>query len=234
MKKILLLFSLLCAIVAVSCSDSESKYAASGIGTVELNDSVFAIHYYRNALIIDDPALSSGLRDSARVFFSGSGSFVDEVDEIKYYSFHLTSISKDITCPLLMMDSVAQASADTVRVAGSAEGFFGQNIHITRDWRRCDFIDATAMYPGADDDSGDFFGFTVDPSTVGTDTIRIWLRLSRASTDSVRMVTKYVSTPIGCLQDSTRERVMVNLSRIDAYGDTVVSNMVYSYVNWIE
>ncbi len=216
-----------------ACGDSESTYGATGIGSVELNDSVFAIHYYSNTMIIDR-SFADGLTDSARVFFSGSGTLAYEKDGVKTYDFCINSLSADITTPFLSLDSAAQASADTMRIASSKEGFYAQNIHITRDWRRNDFLDATGIYPGDNNGKGDFFGFVLDSASLGTDTVRVWLRLRRERTDTVQMITRHISTPVNCLRDSTRERVMVNLRRLDANGDTVVSNLVYSYINWIE
>lgn len=46
-----------------------------------------------------------------------------------------------------MLDSAGMASDSLNKIAQSAEGFYAQNIHITRDWRRNDFFDATAIYP---------------------------------------------------------------------------------------
>lgn len=222
------------ASLIVSCGDSDSKFGVSGIGSVELNDSVFAIHYYKNTLRLSDAVSADGLRDSCRVFFSGTGSLVSEGEDGAVYDFTPSVISANITTPVFLLDSVAQASADTMRMAGSPEGFFAHDIHITRDWRRNDFLDATGTYPGALDASGDYFGFFADTSTIGTDTVRLWLRLCRARTDSALMVVRRISAPVNCLRDSARERIVVNISRIDAFGDTVSSDLVYSYVNWIE
>lgn len=232
MKNILSLIA--CASLLVSCGDSDSKFGVSGIGSVEMNDSVFAIHYYKNTLRLDGPVSSAGLRDSSRVYFTGSGVLVSEGEDGAVYDFTPTTISEDITTRLFLLDSVAQASADTMRTASSSEGFFAHDVHITRDWRRCDFLDATVTYPGSLDASGDYLGFFADTTTIGSDTIKLWLRLCRAQTDTARMVTRRVSTPVNCLQDSTRERVVVNIRRIDAYGDTVSTDLVYSYINWID
>lgn len=232
MKKLIALAAL--ALAVGSCGDDESTYGVSGIGSVELNDSVFAIHYYKNTLLLDESVSRSGLKDSCRVYFAGTGVLVSEDGEGAVYNFKPTTLSGDITTPLFMLDSVAQASADTMRTASSSEGFFGLDIHITRDWRHNDFLDATGTYPGALDSSGDYFGFFADTTTIGADTIKLWLRLCRAKTDSTLMVTKRISAPVACLQDSARERVIVNIKRIDAYGDTVSTDLVYSYINWIQ
>lgn len=230
MKKILSLVAM--AALMASCGDSESKFGVSGIGSIELNDSVFAIHYYSSTLLLDESVPTNGLKDSCRVYFAGSGTLVYEGEDGSVYNFTPSTISEDITTPLFLLDSVAQASADTMRTASSSEGFFANDIHITRDWRHNDYLDATGRYPGALDPSGDYFGFFADTTTIGTDTIKLWLRLCRAQTDSTLMVTKRISAPVGCLQDSTRERIVVNIRRIDSYGDTVSTDLVYSYVNW--
>ncbi len=221
------------ALCVSSCGDSESRYGASGIGSVELNDSVFAIHYYSNTMLVDR-SFADGLADSARVYFSGSGTLAYENEAGQTYDFSIYNLSADITTPFLSLDSAAQTSADTMRIASSCEGFYAQNIHITRDWRRNDFLDATGIYPGDNNGEGDFFGFVLDTATLGTDTVRVWLRLRREKTDTVQMITRHISTPVNCLRDTARERIMVNLSRLDANGDTVVSNLVYSYINWVE
>lgn len=232
MKRVLSFLA--CASVLASCGDSDSKFGVSGIGSVELNDSVFAIHYYRNTLRIAETALSESLRDSCRVYFAGSGTLVYDGEDGAVYDFTPTVISPDITTSIFLLDSVALASADTMRMASSTEGFFAHDVHITRDWRRNDFLDATGTYPGAADARGDYFGFFADTSTLGADTVRLWLRLFRAQTDSAQMVVRRISTPVNCLRDSARERIVVNIKRIDAFGDTVTTNLVYSYVNWIE
>lgn len=221
------------ALLLASCSDSDSKFGVSGIGSIELNDSVFAIHYYKNTLLLDETVPTAGLTDSCRVYFEGSGTLVSEGEDGAVYNFLPSVISADITTPLFLLDSAAQASADTMRTASSSEGFFARDIHITRDWRHNDYLDATGTYPGALDASGDYFGFFADTTTIGQDTIKLWLRLCRAKTDSTVMVTKRISAPVSCLQDTARERVIVNIKRIDAYGDTVSTDLVYSYVNWI-
>ena len=134
MKRLTVVLTSVAALVA--CGDSNSKYNASGIGSVELNDSVFAIHYYSNTLIISNAALRGGLRDSCRVYFSGSGELMTEGADGSVYDFTPSELSSDIRQPILLLDSVAQSSADTMRTASSREGFFAHNIHITRDWRR--------------------------------------------------------------------------------------------------
>lgn len=216
-----------------ACDDSESKYGATGIGSIELNDSVFAIHYYSSTMLVDR-SFADGLKDSARVYFSGSGTLAYENEDGQTYDFSIYKLSSDVTTPFLSLDSVAQSSADTMRIASSHEGFYAQNIHITRDWRRNDFLDATGIYPGDNNGDGDFFGFVLDTASLGSDTVCVWLRLRRERTDTVQMITRHISTPVNCLRDTTRERIMVNLRRLDANGDTVVSNLVYSYVNWVE
>lgn len=230
----LLIIITFCSVLLAACGDSDSKYNASGIGSVELNDSVFAIHYYSNTLLLSDDIPRGSLRDSSRVYFTGSGELIAEGDGGAVYQFTPYELSDDVTSQLLLLDSVAQASADTMRMARSREGFFAQNVHITRDWRRNDFLDATGFYPGVNDGAGDCFAFFADSATIGTDTAEVWLRLCRAKRDSVQMVTRHISTPINCLRDSSRERIVVKISRIDAFGDTVVTNLVYSYVNWVD
>ncbi len=224
----------LSALLLSACADDTSKYSASGIGTVELNDSTFAIHYYSSTFVITDGTPHGDLRDSSRVYFYGSGILESETEDGSVYNFSINSISSDITQPIFMLDSAAQSSADTMRMYSSAEGFFAQNVHITRDWRRNDYLDATGIYPGSNDGEGDIFGFFADTTTLGADTVKMWLRLCRQNTDTLQMITRHISTPVNCLRDSTRERIVVNLKRIDAYGDTVNTNLVYSYVNWIE
>ncbi len=231
MKRLTVVLTSVAALVA--CGDSNSKYNASGIGSVELNDSVFAIHYYSNTLIISNAALRGGLRDSCRVYFSGSGELMTEGADGSVYDFTPSELSSDIRQPILLLDSVAQSSADTMRTASSREGFFAHNIHITRDWRRNNILDATCYYPGVNGGADDFFGFFADTTTLGTDSVKVWLRLCRAKRDSAQMVVRRISAPINCLRDTTRERVIVNIRRIDAYGDTVSTDLVYSYVNWI-
>lgn len=224
---------LLALLSLASCSSDDSTYHATGIGSVELNDSVFAIHYYSSTLLLQDDAIKAGLTDSSRVFFSGEGRLVSEADG-SVYDFTPSFISADVTVPVLMLDSVGMSSDSLSTIASSADGFYAQNIHITRDWRRNDFFDATAIYPGHDDGAGDFFGLVGDTLSADADTLRLWLRLHRQKKDTTNMITRHISVPVNCLRDSAKERLLIRLSRINAAGDTVVSDMVYSYVNFIE
>lgn len=218
-----------------ACGDSDSSYWATGIGSVELNDSVFSIHYYKTELRLADGIPCDGLTDTSRVFFNGHGRLVaEDVEGNQVYDFQPSHLSADITSPLLMLDSAGMASDSLTKLASSPEGFYAQNLHITRDWRRNDFFDATAIYPGTGDGSQDFLSLVGDTLSADADTMHLWLRLRRQKTDSTLMVTKHVSVPVNCLRDSAKERILIRLSRIDAFGDTVVMDYVYSYVNFIE
>ncbi|MCI5778035.1 MAG: hypothetical protein MR215_10570 [Bacteroidales bacterium] len=230
------LLSIVLAVVTLAaCHESDSTYWASGIGSVELSDSVFTIHYYKTSLRLADDVSRDGLTDTSRVFFTGSGKLVfEDTDGNQVYDFRPTVMSSDIATPILMLDSAGMASDSLMRIASSAEGFYAQNLHITRDWRRNDYFDATAIYQGSGDGSDDFFSLVGDTLSADADTMHLWLRLARQKTDSARMITKHVSIPVNCLRDSTKERILLRLSRIDAFGDTVVSDYVYSYVNFIE
>ncbi len=221
--------------VTTGCHDSSSTYVASGIGSIELNDSVFAIHYYKSTLILPDYVSRGNLTDTSRAFFSGNGWLVNEdPDGAQVYDFTPSIVSADVTTPILMLDSAGMASDSLNKIAQSTEGFYAQNIHITRDWRRNDFFDATAIYPGDGDGSQDFFGLVGDTLSADADTMHLWLRLRRQNTDTVQMITKHISVPVNCLRDTAKERILIRLSRLNANGDTVVMDYVYSYVNFIE
>lgn len=229
------LSSVLLTVMLSGCHDSSSTYVASGIGSVELNDSVFAIHYYKTTLVLPDYVSHDNLTDTSRVFFTGSGWLVNEDYEgAQVYDFTPSVLSADVTTPILMLDSAGMASDSLNKIAQSTEGFYAQNIHITRDWRRNDFFDATAIYPGVGDGSQDFFGLVGDTLSADADTMHLWLRLRRQNTDTLQMITKHISVPVNCLRDTAKERILIRLSRLNADGDTVVMDYVYSYVNFIE
>lgn len=233
MRRLASLPILVAAWLACGCHDGHSSYGASGIGSVELNDTAFAIHYYSATLCLGDAESHGKLTDGSRVYFVGSGWLSSEsADGLQTYNFEPRTLSGDITSPALLLDSAGMASDSLMRIAQSPEGFYGQNIHITRDWRRNDFLDATAIYAGTGDGAADFLGIVGDTLMADADTLRLWLRLRRAQSDTAQMVTKHVSVPVNCLRDSTKERLLIRLSRIDAAGDTVVTDMVYSYVNF--
>lgn len=222
-------------VTTVSCHDSNNGKNATGIGTVERNDSVLAIHFYKNTFVISDADLYPMLHDSDRVSFSGSGVLIDELDENQVYDFNLTRVSEDLRQPLFVVDSVARDSAELMAIVNSADGFYSQNIHITRDWHHDDYFDATAVYYGADNGEGDYFGLIYDSAAVDTDAVQIfWLRLYRHNTDTMQVINKDISVPVNQLRDSTKERILMRIKRIDAYGDTVSTDYVYSYINWID
>lgn len=223
------------ACFAGGCNESQSAYGASGIGSVELSDTAFAIHYYSATLSLGDATRREGLADGCRVYFVGSGWLTSEsADGTQTYDFEPQTLSGDITSPALLLDSAGMASDSLMQIARSSEGFYGQNIHITRDWRRNDFLNATAIYAGTGDGSADFLGIVGDTMMAEADTLHLWLRLRRAQRDTTQMITKHVSVPFNCMRNSSKERLMVRLSRIDAAGDTVVTDMVYSYVNFTD
>ncbi len=222
-------------LLLVACGDSHAPYTATGIGSVELNDSTLAIHYYKTTLRLPDNTPHASLTDTSRVYFSGSGTlFSEDPEGAQVYDFNLTTLSSDITTPIITLDSTTIASDSLQRCINSTEGFYAQNLHITRDWRRNDFFDATASYPGVGDGSSDFLALVATPDSTTPDTLQLWLRLLRHATDSSLMVTKHISVPVNCLRDTTRERIVLRLSRINSYSDTVVIDYVYSYVNFIE
>lgn len=225
------------AAALVACHDSDTSKGASGIGTVERNDSVLAIHYYRNTFNIKNAELYPDLKDSMRVAFSGKGWLVDENDGAHTYDFELTRVSGDLRQPMLVVDSVARDSADVMAIARSTDCFYSQNLHITRDWRRDDYFDATAVYYGCDDGEGDYFGLVYDTTDVDSGGVQVfWLRLFRHSTDTAQVITRDISVPVNALRDSTKERILMRFKRFksDGSGDTVVTDYVYSYINWIE
>ncbi len=235
MKKVTLyIVSLFLAVVGiVGCSDSDDSYGFTGIGTVELNDTVFSIHYYGSTLKIDRAYIGE-MANGARAYFSGTGNEAYSDSNGMVYEFNAKTLIGDITQEISYADT-AEVGTDTLtNYLDSGEGFYGQDIHITRDWKRNDFLDATAVYPGVGDGSDDYFGLVADTEATSDSLLCFWLRLKRAETDTVVMITRRISVPVNCLRDSTKERVNIQIRRIDAYGDTVTKQYVYSYINWLE
>ncbi|MBQ3635773.1 MAG: hypothetical protein II951_09185 [Bacteroidales bacterium] len=227
------------AALAASCSDSDDRREFRGIGTVENNDTVKAIHYYQKTLYATDASKVASIEEGARVEFVCRVTAREDEREKQEYDADFSYISGDIRKDIVLYNGGYADAADTgsMRIS-SSEGFIAQNMHITRDWKRNDFFEVTATYVGADDYDTDFLGLVCDTTNdaprVDTLDYVVWLRLSRTSAAAAhKYVNKSVSVPINCLRDSTKERIYIDLMRIDAWGDTARHHLVYSYVNWM-
>lgn len=220
----------------VSCSDKDSRSSFVGIGSVEKNDSVAAVHYYELTLKANDVSQLGGVPDSARVYFVGRGAQAEGDETGLVFDVDFSSISEDLREPIAHMDSSVQVNDSLRESLRSGFGFYAFNIHITRDWRRNDFLDVSTTYCGTEGGLGDRLQVVCDTmgSAAPDSLIVLWLRLSRHSEDTTELVTRHISVPVNELRDSTKERVYLRLMRIDAYQDTVKTDYVYSYVNFVD
>ena len=227
---------LLCPVFAalhVSCSDADTRTALRGIGTVERTDSSLAVHYYDYTLLPVNTDLP-GLDDSARVEFYCKG--VKVSDTALVYEADFLELSGDLRTPILYNDSVTQASDSLTSLFFSEEKFNTFALHITRDWRRCDYLDVGALYVGSSQ-SNDLFALVRDPSDgaeVPDSLMVFWLRLRRQLPDSTQYVSRQISVPINSIADTTKERVQILVKYLNQLGDTASRPMTYSYVNFID
>lgn len=215
-----------------ACDDDDDSKGFSGVATVERSDTLLALHYYSATLLPNDPDKLDGLDDGDRVYFSGSArlNMVLDDDEERW-DIDVKSVTGDITEPLVTLSS---ASAEQQQLFGSREGFREANIHITRDYQRNDWLNATAFYPTSEGGKGDLFALTRNEADDEGDEQVYWLRLRRARPDTAELVTRQISVPINCIRDPAAERIKILLKRYNQYGEIVESHMVYSYINFME
>ncbi len=234
MRQLAHIFTTLTILLTACGKDSDGSSNFSGIGTVEKNDTAVAIHYYERTLTATDSAQLSAVREGDRVYFICSAWREDGDTTYNRYVAYFNDISSDLRREIVFTDST-QTSAEDIANSHSAEGFYAQNVHITRDWQRNDFFEAMLTYPASDGHEDDFIALVRDTTMDKEEDFDgqvFWLRLSRHRTDSVYYINRHISVPINCLRDSTKERISMLVKRIDHYGDTVSTSFVYSYVNW--
>lgn len=219
-------------LLAPGCHDDDDTKGFSDIATVERNDSVVALHLYRHTLIPTDPSKLDGLNDGERVAFKGKGRLTEIVsDDDQRWLIDLSEVSGDLTVPIVFDSTAVGREQD---LFGSLEGYHETRPHITRDWRRNDWLNTSAFFPSHDDGREDLFALTrVTNDNVEGKSI-FWLRLKRARTDTVQLIHRQISVPVNCLRDSAAERIEMRICRFNQYGDTVLTDYVYSYINFME
>ncbi len=228
MKMRLYLYILLFVTMAiVACSDTAPDTTCKGIGSVEMNDTLIAIHYYDNVYVISDE-YRNNLCDSARVKFKiNIGKRI--VDTAYVYQAEVVELSGDIRRQIVFRAHNKQA--DTALCVPT-------DMHITRDFRRLDFFNISTRYVTCDNNA-DEVSLVLDSAEqeASTDSLVVlWLRHSQVRTDSAdRVEYNTISVPLNILipADTLRtERLYLKVKMFGSDGDTVVNNYVYSYMNY--
>ncbi|MCQ2227936.1 MAG: hypothetical protein MJZ01_08525 [Bacteroidales bacterium] len=208
--------------VGVSCSKDEVPMAYQGIASVERTDTAILIHFYNNTFVVS--LLESDVEDSARVTFRiVAGRRLSDTAEI--FEGRVEELSEDIRTPI-----VHEVSTSNLPCVPT-------ELHITRDFRRLDFFNVTAYYYTRQDNEDRLY-MAFDPTQqVGrTDSVVVlWLKHVQNETDPKQYTGiqyQTISVPMNVLiPDSTSERLMIHLKRLNLDGDTVTDNFVYSYRN---
>ena len=217
MNRILVLIAIV--MLAVSCHEEPQPMTISGIGSIEVNDSATAIHYFEYTLLTDFD--TSVLPDSARAQFKVA--LEDKTDETTYRAKVIT-LSDNLRRELINVD--ANMTADSI--FGTAP-LTPSDIRMTRDFRRLDFFNITVYYTTRPDND-DFICLTYDPAEQTSDTIALWLRHYQAISDSCTHIEyRTISVAVNSLASDTMPRRYIDVRHIDTSLDTVTTRYVYSY-----
>lgn len=228
MRRICLLLAVVSAIVACKEVVVDSTIF-SGIGTIERSDTLFAIHYYDHTFLLSDMDGSS-LEDSDRVEFSLRTT--EPVSDTLLTTFYaeLNEISEDITRPIVYYSKQSEINP---KEWGTAP-FVSVDMHITRDWRRCDFFNFSTTY-ATKDDNDDYVCLTYEKSEQEKDNDSLhvmWLKHYQHQSDTLKYLRhEVISVPLNYMQNDTAQRIYLKIKYFDAYGDTVVTNWTYSFRN---
>ena len=219
---------LLAAIVlaVAACSDDKTDDTIKGIASVELNDTLVALHYYDNTYVLADE-YRAGLTDSARVYFC-INSTQRLADTASIFNANVRELSADLRTPIVYR--TANLLSDTAICVPT-------DMHITRDFRHLDFFNISVHYatlPNNDDKT-----YLVQCSTeqeASTDSLVVlWLRHSQLRSDSTLYIEhNTISVPLNILipPDSLqRERIYLKVKMLAEGGDTIVNDYIYSFVN---
>ena len=229
MKQIVKILICIATMSFVRCSDDTIENAIKGIGSIEMNDTLIAIHYYDNTYIISNEYRTS-LTDSARVQFKISAT--QRVTDTAYiYKANVIELTSDIRTPIVRRTE--NLTTDTAICIPT-------DLHITRDFRHLDFFNISTRYTTcSNNDDKITLVFCADEQEASTDSLVVlWLRHSQSRSDTLTHIEyNTISVPLNELipSDSVqKERLYIKLKMLGDKNDTVVTNYVYSFVNIIE
>lgn len=226
MKKQLIILLLLTALGLTSCSDDYTDNTIKGIASVELNDTLIALHYYDNTYILPDDYRAS-LTDSARVYFRLRTT--QRISDTAYiFNADVQELTTDIRTSIIF--STANLLSDTARCVPT-------DMHITRDFRHLDFFNISVYYTTCPDNDDQVYlvQCSTEQEANADSLVVLWLRHSQLRSGTTQYVEhSTISVPLNVLipPDSLqRERVYLKVKMLSEDSDTIINNYVYSFVN---
>lgn len=199
-----------------------------GFATVERNDSIFALHYYEYTFYDSDVADvdSTELETGARVYFALE--LTSELnDSTNTATANITELTGDITKKIVRSQSDKLFAANGLCTP--------QNIHITRDYRRLDYFNITAVYTTKVDNDDEIALVFDEAEQVGrTDSVVVlWLRHYQKDIDNHDSYSySTISVPLNeLITTDSIERLVVHTKWLDAKNDTIEEQYIYSYKN---
>lgn len=214
-------------LIIAACSGNDKKQQIKGIGTICRTDSITTLHYY-NYTMHSQALANTELRDSARVEFLAE--VEDEMGDEFTLRVNLLELSGDITTPIA---GFTNGTKDPKHLGKAL--FMPINMHMTRDFRRCDFFNVTTYYPTRADND-DYVCLTYDPKEQIADTVMdepfvvLWLRLYQNSDEGNDLMEyKSISVPLNSLQRDTIDFIGVRVKYFGIEGDTITNDYTYSY-----
>lgn len=212
---------ILVALLCWACQESVTPATYNGIGSIERNDTVAAIHYYDHTFLIEDMPMS--LVDSSRVIFrievTGRAN-----DTTETYNAKIIDISSDIRREIININSTAGLGQET--------GITISDLHLTRDFRRLDYFNITTIFETREDND-DKINLVLEQRDDSKKEATLWIKHWQKSTDSLNIIQKDImSVPMnGMINDETSERLLLHVKWIKAIGDTISEDFTYSYYN---
>lgn len=213
--------AILVALLCWACQESVTPATYNGIGSIERNDTVAAIHYYDHTFLIEDMPMS--LVDSSRVIFrievTGRAN-----DTTETYNAKIIDISSDIRREIININSTAGL--------GEESGVTVSDLHLTRDFRRLDYFNITTIFETREDND-DKINLVLEQRDDSKKEATLWIKHWQKSTDSLNIIQKDImSVPMnGMINDETSERLLLHVKWIKAIGDTISEDFTYSYYN---
>lgn len=212
---------ILVALLCWACQESVTPATYNGIGSIERNDTIAAIHYYDHTFLIED--MPTTLADSSRVAFSievtGKAN-----DTTETYNAKIIDISSDIRREIININSTAGL--------GEESGVMVSDLHLTRDFRRLDYFNITTIFETREDND-DKINLVLEQRDDSKKEATLWIKHWQKSTDSLNIIKKDImSVPMNTMiKDETSERLLLHVKWIKAIGDTISEDFTYSYYN---
>ena len=212
----------LVALLCWACNESVSPATYNGIGSVEITDSLAAIHYYNRTFLFKE--FPSHIGDSSRVIFMAEAtSRANDTTETFYAK--VKRISPDIRRNIIF-------NMEATKSFGKEAGIMVRDLHLTRDFRRLDFFNITTSF-ATTQNNNDKVRLVLEQRDIANKEATLWIKHWQSNSDTLNAIGHdTMSVPMNTLiSDENSERLLLHIKWIESSGDTITEDYTYSYFN---